>query len=297
MIQDIEPSVFNNTYTPDFPAAEDILFYFEGSRGSRRVAVRRGDTGISCPLVLPHTPDGTELRYLFSIDSTKYFLALSLQGGCPSGFSMERTSIFRICAPRDLCFAGMTACHLYEWYSGNRFCGRCGTVLKHSQKERALCCPSCGNVLYPVIAPAVIIGVTRGDSILMTRYANREYKGRALLAGFCEIGETVEQTVMREAMEEVGLHIKNIRYFGSFAGRVCINMADTYTDTGDALVLLFQEAILTLPTMQRTVFNLRYYDELPYEDIAAVTGSSVGAAKTNYHLAKEKISNYILAHQ
>lgn len=74
-------------------------------------------------------------------------------------------------------------------------------------------------------------------------------------------------------------------------------MADTYTDTGDALVLLFQEAILTLPTMQRTVFNLRYYDELPYEDIAAVTGSSIGAAKTNYHLAKEKISNYILAHQ
>ena len=76
-------------------------------------------------------------------------------------------------------------------------------------------------------------------------------------------------------------------------------MADTYTytDTGDALVLLMQEAILTLPTMQRTVFNLRYYDEMPYEEIASVTGSSVGAAKTNYHFAKEKISNYILAHQ
>ncbi|MBR4460904.1 MAG: RNA polymerase sigma factor [Paludibacteraceae bacterium] len=74
-------------------------------------------------------------------------------------------------------------------------------------------------------------------------------------------------------------------------------MADSYTDTGDELVLLMQEAILTLPTMQRTVFNLRYYDELPYEEIATVTGSSVGAAKTNYHFAKEKISNYILAHQ
>jgi len=73
--------------------------------------------------------------------------------------------------------------------------------------------------------------------------------------------------------------------------------ADSYTDTGDTLVLLFQEAVLTLPTMQRTVFNLRYYDELPYEEIAAITGSSVGAAKTNYHFAKEKISNYILAHQ
>ena len=71
-------------------------------------------------------------------------------------------------------------------------------------------------------------------------------------------------------------------------------MADTYTETGDSLVLLFQQAILTLPTMQRTVFNLRYYEELPYEEIAAITGSTVGAAKTNYHIAKEKISNYIL---
>lgn len=70
-------------------------------------------------------------------------------------------------------------------------------------------------------------------------------------------------------------------------------LADTYTDTGDALVLLFQEAVLTLPTMQRTVFNLRYYDELPYEEIAAVMGSSVSSAKTNYHYAKEKISNYV----
>lgn len=73
--------------------------------------------------------------------------------------------------------------------------------------------------------------------------------------------------------------------------------ADPYTDTGDRLLVLFQEAVLTLPTMQRTVFNLRYYDELPYEEIAAVTGSSVGAAKTNYHLAKEKISKYIYGKQ
>ncbi len=72
--------------------------------------------------------------------------------------------------------------------------------------------------------------------------------------------------------------------------------ADRYADTGDRLVMLFQEALLTLPTMQRTVFNLRYYDELPYEDIAAITGSTVGAAKNNYHIAKEKISNYIRLH-
>ena len=73
-------------------------------------------------------------------------------------------------------------------------------------------------------------------------------------------------------------------------------MADSYTDTGDALVLLFQKAVLALTTMQRAVFNLRYYDELPYEDIARITGSSVGAAKTNYHIAKEKISKWVTEH-
>lgn len=72
-------------------------------------------------------------------------------------------------------------------------------------------------------------------------------------------------------------------------------LTDGYTDTGDELVLRFQEAILRLPTMQRMVFNLRYYDELPYEEIAAITGSSSASAKANYHLAKTKIANYLSA--
>ena len=70
-------------------------------------------------------------------------------------------------------------------------------------------------------------------------------------------------------------------------------LTDSYTETGDALLLRFQEAILRLPTMQRTVFNLRYYDELPYEEIALITGSTAASAKTNYHLAKTKISAII----
>lgn len=72
-------------------------------------------------------------------------------------------------------------------------------------------------------------------------------------------------------------------------------LTDGYTDTGDELVLRFQEAILRLPTMQRMVFNLRYYDELPYEEIALITGSTAASAKANYHLAKTKIANYLSA--
>lgn len=71
--------------------------------------------------------------------------------------------------------------------------------------------------------------------------------------------------------------------------------ADPYTDTADSVAMKLQEAVLALPTMQRTVFNLRYFDELSYEEIAAVTGSSVAAAKTNYHYAKQRIMKLIEA--
>lgn len=73
-------------------------------------------------------------------------------------------------------------------------------------------------------------------------------------------------------------------------------LAEPDIDTFYRLVVVFQEAIQALPTKQRTIFTLRYYDELPYEEIALITDSTVGAAKTNYHIAKEKISNYILTH-
>lgn len=73
-------------------------------------------------------------------------------------------------------------------------------------------------------------------------------------------------------------------------------LAEPDIDTSYRLVVVFQEAIQALPTKQRTIFTLRYYDELPYEEIALITDSTVGAAKTNYHIAKEKISNYILTH-
>lgn len=111
--------------------------------------------------------------------------------------------------------AAATAWHLYVWYRDNRFCGRCGGRLVHSETMRMLSCPSCGNQIFPKIAPAVIVGVTDKERILMTKYANREYKRYALIAGFTEIGETAEETVRREVYEEVGLRVKHIRYYKS----------------------------------------------------------------------------------
>ena len=70
--------------------------------------------------------------------------------------------------------------------------------------------------------------------------------------------------------------------------------ASDYVDYEDELAVKFQEAILTLPEKQRIVFNLRYYDELEYEDIARVLDSKVETLKVNYHYAKDKIKEYIL---
>ena len=87
--------------------------------------------------------------------------------------------------------------------------------MKPDHKERMLLCPSCRNMVYPRISPAVIVGVLNGDKILMSKYAGRPYTNYALIAGFNEIGESAEQTVAREVMEEVGLKVKNIRYYKS----------------------------------------------------------------------------------
>ena len=103
---------------------------------------------------------------------------------------------------------------MWRWYRDNRYCGRCKGALSLHDTERALKCKACGNVIYPRINPAVIVGVKKGNSLLITRYRNG-YAHNALVAGFTEIGETLEQTVEREVMEETGVKVKNIRYYKS----------------------------------------------------------------------------------
>lgn len=205
MIQDIQPRQYHNEYMPREKRDNDIVFIFRG----REILARTEPDGA---LGFPSGAEVTEenLQYLFSIDDQAFFLGTAAVAGY--GFVSMRA--LRGCNPKDLCFAGMTAWHLYNWYDSHRFCGKCGSPMTHHETLRALKC-SCGNLVFPVIAPAVIVGVIHEDKILVTRYAGREFKGLALIAGFCEIGETAEDTVRREVMEEAGLRVKNIRYFAS----------------------------------------------------------------------------------
>lgn len=218
MIQDIAPKVFDNSYKDKRPAPDDILLVFRGDRKDRDEILCLVEEGkVALPKLRQTKVDTGNCRYLFSIDDTSYFLYEKddFDDQEIAGFSFASVRTLRKNEPVDVCFAGMTAYHLYVWYRDNRFCGRCGHPVIHDTKERMLRCPDCGNMIFPKIAPAVIIGLIYGDAILISTYAGRAYKGRALLAGFCEIGETPEETVEREVYEEVGLKVKNIRYYDS----------------------------------------------------------------------------------
>ena len=104
---------------------------------------------------------------------------------------------------------------LCNWLSANRFCPLCGQPLRLHPSESALVCPACGTLHYPRIEPCIITLVSRGDEILLLRNVKDRKGIYACLAGFVEMGETLEQAVRREIREETGLEVENIRYAGS----------------------------------------------------------------------------------
>ena len=217
MLQDLPFGRLENEYKPAPPRENDVVICFAGND----ILVRTGKNGA---LMLPTVSQVSKLdwekwyeeglQYAFRLHDVNYFLWLGRAGECPD-FAYTPIRQLRYSQSRAVTYAAMTGWHLYRWYRSSRFCGQCGEKTVHDTVERMMRCPSCGNMIFPRINPAVIVGVTDGDRIVMTKYAGRGYTNYALIAGFTEIGETLEQTVAREVMEEVGLKVKNIRYYKS----------------------------------------------------------------------------------
>ncbi len=107
------------------------------------------------------------------------------------------------------------ALHTADWLTTSRFCGRCGTATTRVSGERCMLCPSCGLQIYPRISPAIITLVRKGDLALLA--SNAKFPGAfySTLAGFAESGESLEETLVREVHEEVGVNVRDVRYFGS----------------------------------------------------------------------------------
>ncbi len=205
MIQDISPKKYHVEYKNiEASPADKVLAFTDGK------ILLKSDAN---EIVFPEAKDTVgDLIYAFSIDDERFFIASIKQEIEGFEYSDLRSQMFK--EPAYYGFAVITGMHLNTWYTDNVYCGRCGEKTEHDEKERMLRCKKCGNTIYPKICPAVIVGVVHEDKLLVTRYAHG-YNGNALVAGFCEIGETVEDTVRREVKEETGLDVKNFHYYKS----------------------------------------------------------------------------------
>lgn len=102
-----------------------------------------------------------------------------------------------------------------EWVRTHRYCGVCATPMRQSKKELCFRCPACGFSAYPRVSPAMMVLIKRGDQILLARHSTYATARYTALAGFVEAGENIEEAIHREVFEEVGLRVKDLRYFGS----------------------------------------------------------------------------------
>lgn len=133
----------------------------------------------------------------------------------PEGYSLhERRGLWQIFDEAEFFRVGR-AFHISEWQRTNRFCGACGSPSYLDEREWGMRCSVCGEISFPVIAPAVIVAVERDGKLLMGHGANFPPGRFSVLAGFVEPGENLEEAVAREIYEESRIRVKNIRYFGS----------------------------------------------------------------------------------
>lgn len=146
-----------------------------------------------------------------------YYSALNVddRGDTPENTKFMNVRHLYRTSNEDLFFLAGLGRQIADWDRTFRFCGKCGSLTESHSHERIKICPNCGHSTYPKISPAMICSVTRGDEILLARGSKFTRPVYSVLAGFVEPGETLEETVEREVMEETNISVKNINYFGS----------------------------------------------------------------------------------
>ena len=215
MIQDIGPRIFDNMFKERKAVPEDLFLSYQDDT----ILVKEGKDKLWYPSFSDFESQYPDLiddaQFLFTIDEINYYLIDNKKIVPLNGWSYVTTKKFRGEGKYWRSFAGAIGWQLNTWYRDHQFCSRCGNSMKRSDRERLLHCESCGFRAYPTISPCVIVGIYDKNRLLLTKYAGREYKNFALVAGFVEIGESLEHAVIREVKEEVGVSVKNIKFYKS----------------------------------------------------------------------------------
>ncbi|MGD2141289.1 MAG: NAD(+) diphosphatase [Burkholderiales bacterium] len=210
------PTDFITSYTAPGKLEDAALwFVYMGNQ----ILVLRDDSGARIPAIRELRELGlTALReqYLGSLAGQHCFAAEVDEGTTPppgTQWSGLR-ALFGTVDDTEFALAGR-AFQIVDWDRSHQFCGRCGTPTVLKEGERSRVCPSCSQLHYPRIAPAVMVMIRRGQEFLLARSPHFPPGMYSALAGFSEPGETLEQTLVREVREEVSIEVENIRYFAS----------------------------------------------------------------------------------
>jgi NAD+ diphosphatase len=218
------------------PPAEKLepawWFAFQESK----LLVYQGSSSASIPCLVDLPEIGlTALsqHYLGRLDNRHCYAVRLAEGTVPPArMSFEGLRQLYGRLDEDFFWIAARAVQIVDWDRTHQFCGRCGAQLRIKTSERAKECPQCGLLHFPRLAPAIIVLVERGRELLLARSRHFLPGMYSVLAGFVEPGESLEEAVVREVKEEVGLAIKNIRYFSSqpwpFPHSLMIGFTATY---------------------------------------------------------------------
>jgi NAD+ diphosphatase len=170
---------------------------------------------VRTPDITVPTGDAGDALYLGEFDGEPCFARLVEPHGLPAGSeAVPLRQLFGVLSDEEFGLAGR-ALGLTAWDRDHRYCGRCGSATERSTTERVRTCDTCGQDAYPRLSPAVIVLVEHDGRALLARNARTKMPFFSTLAGFVEIGESLEQTVAREIREEAGIEVTDVRYFGS----------------------------------------------------------------------------------
>lgn len=225
MIHEIFPHQFDNHFiiTDNIAENDYILHYNEKSL---LLKINGDEFQLPTKKDVSDIFDTTERTFLFSLNGVRCFLVWNATRLIDDRFVYKEINSFRTLNPREIAWICIVGFQLNNWYLENKFCGKCGTKTAEKPDERAIICPNCNTVVFPKISPAIIVAILCKDKILLAHNSNFEQKRYSLVAGYVDVGETLEETVMREVKEEVGLDVKNIRYYKSqpwaFSGSMMI---------------------------------------------------------------------------
>ena len=197
------------------PQSSALGFAFKGSK--LLVCVDQGQPRIPALQEVPSLDAGSAWVHFFGSRDGVACYAVCLPDDSGVDGRLEPRGLRELFGrmDEDLVWVAGRAGQLVHWHRNHRFCGRCGGPTEDHQPERAKFCPACGLINHPRVSPAIIVAVVKERQLLLAHAHRFPVRFYSVLAGFAEPGETLEECVQREVFEEVGVQVKNIRYFGS----------------------------------------------------------------------------------